>query len=71
MKPKAFDTPGCGTGYFAEYRCIPCGNGSWCELPTTVSFATPRCCDKHTVPTGRIWNYGALVSIVAKHKAAA
>lgn len=60
-----------GTGYFAEHRCIQCGNGFWNELPDTVAYYTPMCCGKRTVPTGRVQKDGYLLSIVAKHKEAA
>ena len=60
-----------GTSYFAEHRCIPCGKGSWDELPTTAAYSTPICCGKHMVPTGRVQKDGYLLSIVAKHKEAA
>ena len=57
-----------GTGYFAEHRCIPCGNGSWDELPDTVAYSTPICCGKSMVPTGRIQHEGCLLSIVPLYK---
>lgn len=60
-----------GTGYFAEYRCIPCGRGSWDEMPSTIYCVAPICCGKPMVRTGRIQKDGFLLTIVAKHKEAA
>ena len=59
------------TGYYAEHRCIPCGNGYWNELPDTVTYATPVCCGKPTVPTGRVQKDGYLLSVVLKYTCAA
>ena len=63
--------PNSQTGYFAEHRCIPCGNGSWDELPDTVTYMTPICCGKRMVPTGRVQKDGYLLSIITKHAEAA
>ena len=60
-----------GTAYFAEHRCIPCGKGSWDELPDTLAYMTPLCCGKSMVPTGRVQHEGCLLSIVAKYKESA
>ena len=59
------------SGYYAEHRCIPCGNGTWDELPTTPTYMTPVCCGKQTVPTGRVVHNGQLLSVMFKHQEAA
>lgn len=60
--------PANGGDYYAEHRCIPCGNASWNKLPDTSGYSIPACCGKNMMPTGRVQKDGYLLSTVSYRK---
>ena len=60
-----------GKPVHAQHRCLPCGRDVWDKVPDTTYYIRPVCCGKAMLPTGRVENDGALLSIVPSYKQAA